>query len=257
MLNPKHIITDLRNLGVTKKDIIVVHSSYNSLRGEDQIEGGPEAVIAALKETVSEGTLIIPTFSYENVTTENRTFDVINTPVCIGVIPETMRLSQDVIRSVHPTHSVTVWGKNADEITKNHYKDHTPVGVNSPLSEAYRRGGKIIMLGAPFARISSMHGVEEKILPDYLFTTNFDYDITLKNKEKITMNILRHDLSCVEQRYDRVLTILDEDTDYKIGNVLHGRSCVINAPALWDKALIKYKEDDHYFVDPRPKKIKK
>ena len=74
MLNPKQIIEDLRKLGVKKDDIIVVHSSYNSLRGDDQIEGGPEAVIEALKETVSEGTLIVPTFSYENVNIENRIF---------------------------------------------------------------------------------------------------------------------------------------------------------------------------------------
>ncbi|MEG0551800.1 MAG: AAC(3) family N-acetyltransferase [Vagococcus sp.] len=253
MLNPKQIITDLRKLGVTKDDIIVVHSSYNALRGNDKIEGGPEAVIAALKETVSEGTLIIPTLSYKNVDLDNRVFDVATTPVCIGIIPETMRLSEGVIRSAHPTHSVSVWGKNAKEITQNHYKDHTPVGVNSPLSEAYRRGGKIVMLGAPFARNTSMHGVEEKMLPDYLFTTNYDYEVTLENKEKITMNVIRHDFNGIEQRYDRVLNILDEGVDYKVGDVLNGRSCVMNAPAVWDKALLKYKEDIYYFVDPRPR----
>lgn len=253
MLNPKQIITDLRKLGVTKDDIIVVHSSYNALRGDDKIEGGPEAVIAALKETVSEGTLIIPTLSYKNVDLDNRVFDVATTPVCIGIIPETMRLSEGVIRSAHPTHSVSVWGKNAKEITQNHYKDHTPVGVNSPLSEAYRRGGKIVMLGAPFARNTSMHGVEEKMLPDYLFTTNYDYEVILENKEKITMNVIRHDFNGIEQRYDRVLNILDEGIDYKVGDVLNGRSCVMNASAVWDKALLKYKEDIHYFVDPRPR----
>ncbi|MFC4710861.1 AAC(3) family N-acetyltransferase [Enterococcus eurekensis] len=254
MLNPKQIIEDLRKLGVKKDDIIVVHSSYNSLRGDDQIEGGPEAVIEALKETVSEGTLIVPTFSYENVNIENRIFDVANTPVCIGILPETMRLSKDVIRSVHPTHSLAVWGKDAEDFTKNHYKDHTPVGVNSPLSEAYRRGGKIVMLGAPFARNTSMHGVEEKILPEYLFTTNYDYEITLESNEKITMNVLRHDFNGFEQRYDRVLNILEEGVDYQVGNVLNGRSCVMNAPAVWDKALIKYKEEINYFTDPRPRK---
>lgn len=253
MLNPKQIIADLRKLGVEKDDIIVVHSSYNGLRGEEQIEGGPEAVIEALKETVSEGTLIVPTFSYENVHPEQPHFDVIHTPVCIGILPETMRLSKDVFRSVHPTHSLAVWGKDAESFTQNHYKDHTPVGVNSPLSEAYRRGGKIVMLGAPFARNTSLHGVEEKILPDYLFTTNYDYDITLANKDQITMHVLRHDFDGFEQRYDRILNILEEGVDYQVGNVLNGRTCVMNAPAVWDKALVKYKEDIHYFIDKLPK----
>ena len=96
MLNPTQLIEDLRNLGVKEDDLIIVHSSYNGLRGADQIEGGPEAVIAALKETVKKGTLVIPTFSYENVSIDNRVFDVENTPVCIGILPETMRLSNDV-----------------------------------------------------------------------------------------------------------------------------------------------------------------
>ena len=56
MLNPTQLIEDLRNLGVKEDDLIIVHSSYNGLRGADQIEGGPEAVIAALKETGKKGT---------------------------------------------------------------------------------------------------------------------------------------------------------------------------------------------------------
>ncbi len=253
MLNPKQIIEDLRKLGVEKDDIIVVHSSYNGLRGDDQIEGGPEAVIEALKETVSEGTLIIPTFSYKNVDIEHREFDVKNTPVCIGILPETMRLSKDIVRSVHPTHSLAAWGKDAKAFTENHYKDHSPVGVNSPLSEVYRRGGKIVMLGAPFARNTSLHGVEEMVLPEYLFTTNYDYNMILENGETITMNVLRHDFNGFEQRYDRVLNILDEGVDYQVGSVLNGKTCVMNAPAVWDKALEKYKEDILYFTDPRPR----
>lgn len=253
MLNPKQIIKDLRKLGVTKEDIIVVHSSYNALKGDSQIEGGPEAVIEALKETVSEGTLIVPTFSYKNVDIDHRVFDVLRTPVCIGILPETMRLSKDVSRSAHPTHSLAVWGRNAQEFTKNHYKDHSPVGVNSPLSEAYRRGGKIIMLGAPFARNTTMHAIEEMILPDYLFTTTYDYTIVLENQDIIKMDVLRHDFNGFEQRYDRVLALLEKDVDYKVGKVLNGETCVIDTKIMWEKALKKYKEDILYFTDPRPR----
>lgn len=253
MLNSKEIVNDLRKLGVKKDDIIVVHSSYNGLRGEEQIEGGPEAVIDALKETVSDGTLIIPTFSYKNVDTNNPIFDVLNTPVCIGIIPETMRLSKDVYRSLHPTHSLAIWGKDAEEFAKHHYKDHTPVGVSSPLSEAYRRGGKIVMLGAPFARNTTMHAVEEMVLPEYLFTENFDYDVIKENGETIQMSVLRHDFNGFEQRYDRVLDILDKDVDYRVGTVLNGATCVINTQPMWRKALLKYREDMLYFTDPRPR----
>ncbi|MEG0286281.1 MAG: AAC(3) family N-acetyltransferase [Vagococcus sp.] len=253
MLNPKQIIQDLRQLGIKKDDIIVVHSSYNGLRGDDQIEGGPEAVIEALKETVTEGTLIIPTFSYKNVDIDNRLFDVVNTPVCIGVIPESMRLSSDVFRSLHPTHSLAVWGKDAEEFAKHHYKDHSPVGVNSPLSEAYRRGGKIVMLGAPFQRNTTMHAVEEMVLPEYLFTENYDYEIIQEDGTSIEMNVLRHDFNGFEQRYDRILNLLDEGTEYQVGKVLNGDTCVMETQPMWHKALKKYREDMLYFTDPRPR----
>jgi aminoglycoside 3-N-acetyltransferase len=67
------------------------------------------------------------------------------------------------------------------------------------------------------------------------------------------MNVLRHDFNGFEQRYDRVLNILDKDTDYTIGKVLNGDTCVINTQAMWQKALIKYREDILYFTDPRPR----
>lgn len=248
MLDAKQIITDLRNLGVQPDDILIVHSSYNALRGDDQIAGGPEAVIAALKETVKEGTLLLPGLSYLNVNTEHRFFDVEETPTCIGILPETMRLSEGVVRSIHPTHSVLAWGKDALAMTKNHQKDHTPVGPNSPFREVYRRNGKIVMLGAPLERNTSLHGVEEMMLPDYLFTNNYDYEITLANKEKITMDVLRHDFSKHAQRYDRILDILAPE-DYQCGQVLNGPCCVMNAKAVWEKALKKYKEELYYFVD--------
>ena len=67
----------------------------------------------------------------------------------------------------------------------------------------------------------------------------------------ITVLLLSKYFSRHEQRYDRVLNILEEGVDYKIGQVLNGQTCVMNAPAVWDKALVKYKEDSHYFVDPQ------
>lgn len=253
MLNPKQIIQDLRQLGVKKDDIIVVHSSYNGLRGDEQIEGGPEAIVKALKETVADGTLIMPSFSYKNVDIDNRLFDVINTPACIGIIPEIMRLSSDVFRSLHPTHSLTVWGNDAEEFVKHHYKDHSPVGVNSPLSEAYRRGGKIVMLGSPFQRNTTMHAVEEMVLPEYLFTQNYDYQIIQEDGSSIEMNVLRHDFNGFEQRYDRILNLLDEGTEYQVGKVLNGPTCVMKTQPMWHKALKKYREDITYFTDSRPR----
>ena len=52
-MDAKTLIDDLRKLGIKEDDTILVHSSYNALKGHDVIEGGPQAVIDALKATVA------------------------------------------------------------------------------------------------------------------------------------------------------------------------------------------------------------
>jgi len=248
MLDAKQIIEDFRKLGVTEDDTIIVHSSYKALKGDDQIDGGAEAVIAALKETVKNGTLMLPTLSWESVTNENPYFIVATSESCVGILPEIMRVSDGVVRSPHPTHSVAIWGKDAEEIAKNHLKDFTPVGPNSPFHEVRRRKGKIIMLGCPLETNTSMHGVEELIVPPYLYSQNADYTITLTNGEKVTQAYLRHGFDDVEQRYDRILDVLDKKA-YTQGKVLNAGTTVMDAAAVWEMGIKTLRENNMYFVD--------
>jgi aminoglycoside 3-N-acetyltransferase len=249
MIEVSKLKTDLYNLGINPDDTIIVHSSYKALCYDD----GPQAVIQALKETVKSGTLMLPTLSYESVNKENRVFDVLNTPGCVGVLSEFMRISQDVYRSAHPTHSIAVWGKDAREIADAHIKDFTPVGPNSPLHELKRRNGKIVMLGCGLKPNTSMHGIEEMVIPSYLYGPSYDYDLVLPDGKRIKTNILSHDFSAVEQRYDRILDVLGE-SDYAFGKVLNADCCVLDAKAVWEKALLKYKENPMYFVDKKEEK---
>ena len=244
---------DLQNLGIKLTDTIVVHSSYKALircnKGStEKFDGGPQSVIEALKETVKSGTLMLPTLSYETVTPENRVFDVLNTPSCVGILPEIMRKTEGVFRSAHPTHSIAVWGKDAQEIADTHIKDFTPVGPNSPLHELKRRKGKILMLGCDLEPNTSMHGIEEMVIPDYLYGRNYDYELILADGRRIKTDILSHGFDGVMQRYDRILDVLDK-TDYTYGKVLNADCYVLDAQAVWEKALNKLKENVLYFID--------
>jgi len=244
------IKSDLIALGINEDDAIVVHSSYKKLCGSDKINGGAESVIEVLKDTVRSGTLMLPCLSYENVTKENRVFDVRHTPGCVGILPEIMRKSDAVYRSVHPTHSIAVWGKDAREITEAHLKDFTPVGPNSPLHELRRRKGKILMLGCGLCPNTSMHGVEEMVIPEYLYGANYDYQLTLADGTVIKKDILSHNFNSVDQRYDRILDVLDK-TDYAYGKVLYADCYVLYAEAVWEKVLKKLKENPLYFIDKK------
>ena len=94
---------DFSNLGIKRGEVIIVHSSLSSM---GLVDGGAETVIEALTEVLGDdGTLLFPAFSYGTVG-ESMTFDIKNTPVCVGKIPETFRNTNGVLRSMHPTHSV-------------------------------------------------------------------------------------------------------------------------------------------------------
>jgi len=249
MLDAKQIIADLRALGVKGDDTIIVHSSYNALKGDEKIENGPEAVISALKETVKNGTLMLPTLSWEAVTIENPRFNALETESCVGILPEFMRKSPDVIRSVHPTHSVAIWGRDAQKIADVHLRDFTPVGANSPFREVARRRGKIVMLGNPLETNTTMHGVEEMVVPPYLYSKNNDYELTTSSGEKLVQGYLRHGFTdAVEQRYERIVNLLDKN-ECKTGKVLNASCTVMDAAAVWTKGLKKLREDIFYFVD--------
>ena len=255
MINPQKLINDLKQLGIREDDTVVVHSSYNALRGDSQIDGGPAAVIAALKETVKRGTLLLPTLSWESVTEDSPHFDVMKTPGCVGILPEFMRKSSDCFRSIHPTHSIAVWGKDARMIADAHIRDFTPVGPNSPLHETRRRGGKIIMLGCSLETNTSMHGVEEMVVPPYLYGKNFDYEIVLRDGTSIWQSYLWHGFDGIaDQRYERIINVIT-DADYRTGKVLNADCTVMDAEAVWSAGLKKLREDIMYFVDVEVKNL--
>jgi aminoglycoside 3-N-acetyltransferase len=161
-----------------------------------------------------------------------------------------MRKSEGVFRSLHPTHSISVWGKDAEVIADAHIKDFTPVGPNSPLHEVKRRKGKIVFLGCGLDANTSMHGIEEMVIPYYLYGLNYDYKLILQDGKVLKTDSLSHGFTDVDQRYDRVLDVLDK-TDYSLGKTLNGDCYVLNAEAVWEKVLNKIKKDPMYFVDKK------
>jgi aminoglycoside 3-N-acetyltransferase len=144
-------------IGLQAGDSVLAHSSLRSL---GRVEGGPETVIAALLEVLGpEGNLMLPTFNYSRPLPDS-CFDPARTPCRTGIIPETARQRPDALRSLHPTHSVTVIGRNAQELTQDHLATRT-FGIGSPIDRLAKRGGKILLLGVGHTSNSTIHVAEE------------------------------------------------------------------------------------------------
>jgi len=163
---------DLKEAGIEEDETLFVHSSLSSL---GWVCGGAQAVIEALLDVVSEGTLVLPTFSgglsepsrwehppvpeswWETIKEEMPAFDPEITPTgSVGTIPEIFRNWPGVTRSSHPTVSFAALGRDAEIITKDHPYDY-PLGEDSPLARLYDLDADILLLGVSYDRNTSFH----------------------------------------------------------------------------------------------------
>ena len=163
---------DLVAGGVSEAEILFAHSSLSSL---GWVCGGAQAVVEALVEVVSSGTLVMPTFSgglsdpsdwehppvpeswWETIRAEMPAFDPEVTPVgSVGMIPEVFRKWPGVVRSSHPIVSFAALGPDSEFIVKNHPLDF-PLGEDSPLARLYELEAKVLLLGVGYGRNTSFH----------------------------------------------------------------------------------------------------
>jgi aminoglycoside 3-N-acetyltransferase len=177
------MLDDLHKLGLQAGMHVIVHSSYKSL---GHVIGGPSAVILALEQVITPaGTLLMPTFTEQlcDPSTEENGYpekywqqvrdnlpvfqpDLTPTTKSIGILPETFRKQNGVMRSSHPHLSFAAWGRFANELVGDH-SFHYALGEGSPLARLYELSGYVLFLGAPFDSNTSLHLSEYRV-PDPL-----------------------------------------------------------------------------------------
>ena len=148
----------LKEVGVSPGDTLMVHSSYKSF---GNFERGPQGVIQALEERLTEsGLLVMPAFTDCCDGGSAGVFDREHTPVekQVGIIPEIFRQSSGVVRSGHPTHSLCAWGKGAQEFLaqENKFDCFAPDGPWGRIAAA----GKILFLGDAIDSNTFLHACE-------------------------------------------------------------------------------------------------
>ena len=167
---------DLRVLGLTDGDTVLVHASASSL---GFVAGGVQAVVQALLDVVGpDGTLVVPTHTPDNtdpadwlnppvpeswwpvIRSQAPGFDRSRTPSrWMGVIAETVRTWPGAVRSDHPHVSFAAVGAQALSVTGVHQLDDE-LGEHSPLGAVYRLDGKVLLLGCGHDSNTSLHLAE-------------------------------------------------------------------------------------------------
>ena len=184
MITNADLVEGLFNMGIRNGEHLMVHSSLKSL---GYVEDGANTVVEALLETIgSNGTLMVPTFTHSNT----EYYDPTESPSKNGAITEAIRKRSDSVRSLHPTHAVTVIGPDAEELVLNDL-NCGPLGKGCALDLLSKRQGRILLLGVNHEANSIIHVGE-----DYASDPGREKFCSPKNPKRVT---LKHpDLGDVE-----------------------------------------------------------
>lgn len=180
VLTTKDIVAGLREAGIAAGGTVLVHSSLSSL---GWVEGGENAVIDALIEAVGHsGLLAMPSHTWGTVNARQPVFHQSLSPSTVGRVTESFRHRASVMRSMHPTHSVTALGADAEEFTRGHELFSTPCAPSSPYGQLVDRAGKVLLVGVGLDRFTLMHAFEEWAEVPWLFNrTEQLYSISAQN----------------------------------------------------------------------------
>lgn len=178
----KDIENALISVGINKGDIIMVHSDISSFGklGTSDRNLLLAALVGSLKKSVGkDGTIIMPAFTYSFF--KNKPYDIKNSNSDVGILTEYFRNQPEVIRTVQPNHSVSIWG--------DHKKKFTQIGKDSfdkdsIFGKLHKMNGKIVFFGVPFHKSCTfVHYIEQIHGVPYRYMKKFKSRIILEDKE--------------------------------------------------------------------------
>ncbi|MBI4026812.1 MAG: AAC(3) family N-acetyltransferase [Verrucomicrobia bacterium] len=225
------LMRDLKRLGVKAGDAVLAHSALSAI---GQVRGGANTVIDALLESLGpKGTLLMPALS-------GNVFDIKKSPTWVGLIPEVFRRRKGVLRSFHPTHSVTAFGARATELIADHLKCPTPCGEGTPYVKLMDIGGKILLLGVDQDRSTSLHSLESLARAPYLSTITRQYRDPADGKTK---SVTLRDYPGPHRDFIQLDRLFREAGIMKIGKVGQAVSRLIDAAGMREVGLRALREN--------------
>ncbi|HEX3512666.1 MAG TPA: TIR-like protein FxsC [Trebonia sp.] len=172
---------DLRELGVRSGQHLLVHCSLHSI---GPLNGGPLAVLNALREVMGRATIVVPTYTPRNsmssasfraatrglnhdrldrYVADMPGFDPMKTPSeDMGALAEYIRTMPEAVRTGHPQTSFAALGDQAAECTLDHALDGR-FGESSPLGWLHRHDAAALLLGVQYDAFSAFHLAEYRL----------------------------------------------------------------------------------------------
>jgi len=148
----------LREMGICNTDCVLIHTSYKAL---GEVEGGPDTLLDAFCEYLGEGLFLVPTHTWGIVNYQNPIYDVRESVPNIGLLPRLAAKREDGYRSLHPTHSIWGFGRDARTFLAGEELAETPAPIGGAWCRLGDRGAKILLIGVGLNRNTYIHAVDE------------------------------------------------------------------------------------------------
>ena len=159
-LTRRRIAADVRRMGVSRGDVILVHSALASL---GHVVGGPDALIDGLLDAIGvSGTLAMPSFTFSQQKLRDRypPYHPRRTASVVGVVPDVFWRRAEARRSASASHALAAIGPQAEFITGDDVTTE-PYSREGPFGKLYQLDAKVLMIGCGLAPNSSLHAVED------------------------------------------------------------------------------------------------
>jgi aminoglycoside 3-N-acetyltransferase len=242
----------LESYGPFKADLLFVHSSLSAC---GSIEGGPAAVISALRSWITDhAALALPThtWSYPDATGVAPVFDYRSTPSVVGTITNHFWRQPGVVRSRHPSHSLACTGPGAEELCRDHELRETPCGEGTPYLKIAEGNSSVLMFGATMDSYTLFHTAEDSADVPYLYMPQ---QFTLRTKgpddDVRSLQMWRQDMG-VARRFAATADWLSEQgllirRKLGLGELLF----IPNARALHETMVQTLRRDPLFLVDEK------
>jgi len=162
MKNEKLIEELFNDAGIKAKDIIMLHASFKKIRTAFDDILPEEFISDLLNRITTEGSLIVPAFTYcfKKTYGSHEIFNILDSPSKVGIISESFRKMEGVIRTSSPTHSFSLWGKVTKFIDQNNSPE-SPLGKGSVLEWfSTQSDSHLLFLGTDFNSFTFGHYLE-------------------------------------------------------------------------------------------------
>lgn len=156
--NKQQLKGQLECMGLKGDETILIHSSMKAIGA---VDGGADTVLDAWMEYFKDGLLLLPTHTWKTVNADNPVYNPYTTPSCVGLLTNMFMKRDGVIRSLHPTHSMSGYGKNAAEYLAGEEYNNTPCTPGGCYDRLKEVGGKVLLVGVGHERNTYIHSVEE------------------------------------------------------------------------------------------------